>query len=262
MLFRSSRDELAALRQQAMGFLEGFDALVVPTAPEHPTLAAVATDPLGTNARLGTYTNFVNLFDMAGVAVPAGRADGGLFGVSILVRGFADQVAIDLAARLLAAQAGTPVPALAGPAAQLTCTNPDGSAYPSTGVSLVVFGAHLTGEPLNSDLVDLGARFVGSVRTAPHYRMHALATEPPKPLVSTVAAGTGVALTGEEWLLTPHALGQLLLTVPQPLALGAITLEDGRRVTGFTGSLAAVPGAVPEDVSHLGSWRAYRAAHV
>lgn len=251
--YLAAQDELAELRQQALASFEGFDALLVPTAPEHPTLAAVAADPLGVNARLGTYTNFVNLFDMAGVAVPAGEADGGLFGVSVLVRGFADQVAIDLAARLVAVQAGTP--AAVG-------TNPDGPAYPTTGVSVVVFGAHLTGEPLNADLVALGARFVGPVRTAPDYRMHALTTVPAKPLVSPVAPGTGVALAGEEWLLTPHALGRLLLSVPQPLALGSVTLDDGRRATGFTGSLDAVTGPAPEDVSHLGGWRAYRAALV
>ena len=260
--YLASQAELAALRQQALASFEGFDALLVPTAPEHPTLAAVAADPLGTNARLGTYTNFVNLFDMAGVAVPAGRADGGLFGVSILVRGFADQVAIDLAARLLAAQAGTSAPPTTATTTKPASANPDGTAYPSTGVSVVVFGAHLTGEPLNADLVALGARFVGPVRTAPDYRMHALATIPAKPLVCLVAPGTGVALAGEEWLLTPHALGRLLLSVPQPLALGAITLDDGRQVTGFTGSLAAVPGPVPDDISHLGSWRAHRAAFV
>ena len=254
--YLAAQDELAELRQQALASFDGFDALLVPTAPEHPTLAAVAADPLGTNARLGTYTNFVNLFDMAGVAVPAGEADGGLFGVSVLVRGFADQVAIDLAARLLAAQAGTSGPAAASP----VVANPDGAAYPTTGVSVVVFGAHLRGEPLNADLVALGARFVGPVRTAPDYRMHALATVPAKPLVCPVAAGSGVALAGEEWLVTPHALGRLLLSVPQPLALGSITLDDGRQVTGFTGSLEAVPGPPPPDVSHLGSWRAYRAA--
>lgn len=261
--YLASQDELAALRQQALASFEGFDALLVPTAPEHPTLAAVAADPLGTNARLGTYTNFVNLFDMAGVAVPAGEADGGLFGVSVLVRGFADQVAIDLGARLLAAQRGAPADESADESADpVAGVNADGPAYPTTGVSIVVFGAHLTGEPLNADLVALGARFVGQVRTAPDYRMHALATVPPKPLVSAVAAGSGVALAGEEWLLTPHALGRLLLSVPQPLALGSITLDDGRQVTGFTGSLDAVAGNPPADVSHLGSWRAYRAALV
>lgn len=247
--YLEAQDELAALRLAALTSFAPYDAMLVPTAPEHPTLAAVAADPLGTNARLGTYTNFVNLFDMAGVAVPAGEADGGLFGVSVLVRGFADQVAIDLAARLMAEQDGdTPVS--------------DGPAYPTTGTSVVVFGAHLTGEPLNPDLVALGARLVGPVRTAPDYRMHVLPTTPARPLVSPVPPGTGVPLAGEEWLLTPHALGRLLVSIPHPLALGAVSLDDGRQVVGFTGSLSGVTGPAPVDVSHLGGWRAHRATLV
>ena len=208
------------------------------------------------NARLGTYTNFVNLFDMAGVAIPAGEADGGLFGVSILVRGFADQVAIDLAARLVAEQssAAQSEPFTDGDGDG----NPDGTVYPTIATSVVVFGAHLRGEALNADLTALGARFVGAVRTALDYRMYALRTVPAKPLVSPVPAGTGVALAGEEWLLSPHALGQLLLSVPQPLALGSITLEDGRHVIAFTGCVTALD-PTPDDISHLGGWRAYRA---
>lgn len=247
--YLTARASLAAYRLEAMATLDGFDALLTPTAPEHPTVAAVAADPLGTNARLGTYTNFVNLFDMAGVAVPAGEADGGLFGVSVLVRAFDDQVAIDLAALLVSLGTdgtdGTDAPA-APP-----------TAYPTTGTSLVVFGAHLTGEPLNADLVALGARYVGPVTTAPEYRMHALDTTPAKPLLAAVAPGTGARITGEEWLVTPHALGQLLLTVPRPLALGAVTLDDGRDVTGFVGTLPTT-GEPPADISHHGSWRTYR----
>lgn len=246
--YLAAQAALAAYRLEAMATLEGFDALLAPTAPEHPTVAAVAADPLGTNARLGTYTNFVNLFDMAGVAVPAGEADGGLFGVSVLVRAFDDQVAIDLAARLVSfgtdGADGTDAPP---------------AVYPTTGTSLVVFGAHLTGEPLNTDLVALGARYVGPVTTAPDYRMHALDTTPAKPLLAAVAPGTGTRLAGEEWLVTPHALGQLLLTVPRPLALGAVTLDDGRDVVGFVGSIPAA-GDAPADVSHHGGWRAYRAS--
>lgn len=245
--YLAAQSALAAYRLEAMALLEGFDALLAPTAPEHPTVAAVAADPLGTNARLGTYTNFVNLFDMAGVAVPAGEADGGLFGVSLLVRAFDDQVALDLAERMLAV--GSPA---TGPGTPST-------PYPTTGTSLVVFGAHLTGEPLNGDLVALGARYVGPVETAPDYRMHALATTPAKPLLAAVAPGTGTRLAGEEWLLTPHGLGQLLTTIPRPLALGAVTLDDGREVVGFVGSLPAT-GDVPPDVSHHGGWRAYRAS--
>lgn len=246
--YLAAQAALAAYRLEAMATLDGFDALLAPTAPEHPTVAAVAADPLGTNARLGTYTNFVNLFDMAGVAVPAGEADGGLFGVSVLVRAFDDQVAIDLAARLVSFGTDSADGTAAPPAA-----------YPTTGTSLVVFGAHLTGEPLNADLVALGARYVGPVTTAPDYRMHALDTTPAKPLLAAVAPGTGSRLAGEEWLLTPHALGRLLLTVPRPLALGAVTLDDGRDVTGFVGSLPAT-GEPPADISHHGSWRTYRAS--
>ena len=53
--------------------LEGCDLLLLPTTTEHPTIAAVQADPVAINRRLGTYTNFVNLLDLAAVAVPAGR---------------------------------------------------------------------------------------------------------------------------------------------------------------------------------------------
>ena len=255
--YLAAQSALAAYRLEAMALLEGFDALLAPTAPEHPTVAAVAADPLGTNARLGTYTNFVNLFDMAGVAVPAGEADGGLFGVSLLVRAFDDQVALDLAERMLAVGSGATRSGATGSAA--TAPGTPSTPYPTTGTSLVVFGAHLTGEPLNGDLVALGARYVGPVETAADYRMHALATTPAKPLLAAVAPGTGTRLAGEEWSLTPHGLGQLLTTIPRPLALGAVTLDDGREVVGFVGSLPAT-GDVPPDVSHHGGWRAYRAS--
>ena len=50
------------------------DVLVVPTAPTIYTIAEVVAEPLELNRRLGTYTNFVNLLDLAALAVPAGDA--------------------------------------------------------------------------------------------------------------------------------------------------------------------------------------------
>ena len=45
------------------------DALLVPTAPLHPTIAQVAADPVGVNSRIwARYTNFCNLFDLCGWA--------------------------------------------------------------------------------------------------------------------------------------------------------------------------------------------------
>lgn len=95
-----------ALRDEALAALRetGAHALLLPTTTRQPTIAEVAADPVRADRRLGIYTNFCNLFDMAAVAVPAGRADGGRFGVMVLTEAFGDRVALDVA-RLLAAGA-------------------------------------------------------------------------------------------------------------------------------------------------------------
>ncbi|GAA2063341.1 hypothetical protein GCM10009722_25490 [Williamsia deligens] len=67
----ADRRRVTELRTAAMAHVEGCDAMVVPTAPFHPSIAEVAADPVATNARMGTYTNFCNLFDLAAIAVPA-----------------------------------------------------------------------------------------------------------------------------------------------------------------------------------------------
>jgi allophanate hydrolase len=77
--------QLAERKRVAEAFFTRFDALVVPTAPNFPTLAELAADPFGPNARLGTYTNFVNLLDLAALAIPAGlRSDGLPFGITLI----------------------------------------------------------------------------------------------------------------------------------------------------------------------------------
>lgn len=64
---------------------KGIDALCVPTFPRPQTLAALAADPIGPNAELGTYTNFVNLLDLCALAVPSHpRADGWPAGVTLI----------------------------------------------------------------------------------------------------------------------------------------------------------------------------------
>jgi allophanate hydrolase len=224
------QQRLRAARTAAAALLAGFDALLLPTAPLHPTLAEVAADPIGVNAAMGLYTNFVNLLDMAAVAVPAGRAGSKGFGVSVIVPAFHDQIAIDLAARFR----GTAPPVFAPAEAEL-----------------VVFGAHLTGFPLNHQLTDLGARFAGEVWTAPTYRMYEVDAVPPKPLV--VRSADGASLPGERWELSPAALGRFLAALPAPMTLGKIELADGTWVTGF---VANEPTG--EDITAAGGWRAHR----
>jgi allophanate hydrolase len=224
------QQRLRAARAGAAALLAGFDALVLPTAPLHPTLEEVAADPIGVNAAMGTYTNFVNLLDMAAVAVPAGRAGTKGFGVSVIVPAFHDQVALDLAARARGEAAPVFAPA---------------------GAELVVFGAHLRGFPLNHQLTDAGARFAGEVATAPVYRMFELDTDPPKPLV--VRGAAGASLPGERWRLSPAALGRFLAALPAPMTLGKVELVDGSWATGFVANEPA-----GRDITAAGGWRAYR----
>jgi allophanate hydrolase len=227
------------------------DAILLPTTVAQPTIAAVEADPIGENAKLGVYTTGTNLLDLCAVAVPAGEADGGQFGVQILAPAFHDAVAADVAALLTGGSASF--------VTQRVTKDADPPAGPVTGsapIELFVAGAHLSGMPLNHQLTERGARLLGEARTAPSYRLYALATEPPKPGVVRVAAD-GASLPGEIWALSPAALGTFLAAIPQPMALGEVELDDGRTVVGFLCEPLALDGA--EDITAYGGWRAYRA---
>src|SRR5262249_36982127 len=68
---------LAELRAKAKTVLAGLDALMVPTIPSAYTVAQIEAEPIMLNSRLGTYTNFVNLLDLAGFSVPVTIAEDG-----------------------------------------------------------------------------------------------------------------------------------------------------------------------------------------
>lgn len=98
---------LAELRRAAERALAAFDGLAVPTAPIFPTLADVASDPIGPNSRLGTYTNFVNLLDLAAIAVPGPvRPDGLPAGLTLIGRAGSDHALAALAARFFPSSGG------------------------------------------------------------------------------------------------------------------------------------------------------------
>ncbi|MGW1126261.1 allophanate hydrolase [Streptomyces sp. NPDC002526] len=234
----ADQERLDRYRVFAYKLLSDYDALLLPTTTGHPDIAEVLADPVAINSRMGTYTNFVNLLDMAAVAVPAGEADGSPFGVSVITRAFEDQPAIDIAALFTGEQAPDPLP--------------------GGGIGLAVFGAHLTGQPLNHQLTDTGARYAGEVTTAASYRLTALATTPPKPGLVRVGPEAGAAIAGERWLLSPGALGRFLAALPAPMSLGRVELDDGSWVLGFQcDPHAAADGT---DITEHGGWRAYLAA--
>lgn len=220
----ADHEKLAALRARALASLNDADALLLPTTPGHPTIAEVAADPLGANARLGRFTNSTNLFDLAAVAVPAGEVNGLPFGVMLIGRAFTDERLARIATLLTAPP-----------------------------LRLAVVGAHLSGQPLNGQLLALGARLVGTTTTADAYRLYALNTTPPKPGLVRAREG-GHAIEAEVWQLPAEGLGALLASLPRPMALGTVELGDGSFVPGFLCEPEALDGA--REITAYGGWRA------
>jgi allophanate hydrolase len=73
----------------------------LPTTGTIYEIAAVEADPVRLNSNLGLYTNFANLLDLSGLALPAGFRGNGLpFGISLLAPAFADHALLDLGNRL------------------------------------------------------------------------------------------------------------------------------------------------------------------
>lgn len=126
-----------------------------------------------------------------------------------------------------------------------------------TDIHLAVVGAHLSGMPLNPQLTSRNARLVRATRTAPRYKLYALAnTTPPKPgLVHVGTSDGGAAIEVELWALTTEAFGSFVAEVPAPMAIGTTELEDGTTVKGFVCEPRAIAGAT--DITHLGGWRAF-----
>ncbi len=244
---------LAELRQQAEAAMAGLDLLCAPSIPTVYTLAELEADPVAPNARLGTYTNFVNLLDLCGLAVPvAPRPDGRPGSVTLLGRAGADALVASLAEAL------HPTAAAMGATGHPPPAPADRSAQPGAGEhAIAVVGAHMSGLPLNHTITDRGGRFLRATQTAPDYRLFALPGGPPaRPGLLRGPGGAAIAL--ELWSLPEARLGDFLATVPAPLSLGTVALVDGSSALGFLVEAAGTDGA--EDITAHGGWRAYLAA--
>lgn len=236
---------LADLARGAEAMWGEVDALAFPTTGTTYRVAELLEVPVALNSNLGRYTNFVNLLDMAAVAVPAGaRGNGTGFGITLIGPAHSDKGLIALAGDYLASAGLPPLPPL------------DLGDRMDT-VKLAVVGAHLEGMPLHWQLTSRGATFVGAFTTAPNYRLYAMADSvPPKPALVHSEAGAAIAL--EVYELDMASFGSFVTEVPPPLAIGTVQLADGSSVKGFVAEPRALTGA--EDITHLGGWRAYIAS--
>lgn len=248
---------LQALRKIAERAFADVDALVLPTAPTAYSTAQVLANPVELNSRLGTYTNFVNLLDLCGLALPAAiRSDDIPFGITLLAPSGQDAQLASLGrvfhadTKLTLGAGSVPQPPLA--------TLPAGVAGDE--IAIAVVGAHLSGMVLNGELKALGGRLLEQAKTAPDYKLFALATTPPKPGMLRVKAGAGSSIELELWALSAAAFGKFVAAIPPPLSIGTVRLADGRGVKGFVVEPADIDGA--RDISPFGGWRAFMAEKV
>ncbi|WP_370935911.1 hypothetical protein [Amycolatopsis sp. cg13] len=176
---------------------------------------------------VGVLEATLDALDVAAVTVPGDRRP---YGITVVTRAFEDQIGIDLASVLTGEQSPDP--------------------YPSESVDVVVFGAHLCGQPLHDELH--GARFGGLVRTAEHYRLVLLnGVTPPQPGVVSGSAG----VDGERWRLSPAAFDRFAEGLAAPFVMGRVELEDGSSPLAVLCEPSAAVGG--EGLDRYASWRGY-----
>ena len=230
----AAMQRLSEIRAELAVWWGDVDALILPTVPWLPTLAEVAADPIAVNGRLGRNTTFANLLGLAAIAVPASSGAGG---VTVLGP---------------AGHRGS-VAALAG------ALHGEGLAVGAEAgldhVHLAVVGAHLSGQPLNGQMLEQGAELVARTETAPSYRLYRLNGGPVlRPGLEKVAVG-GHAIEVEVWSISAEGLGRVLAAVAPPLGIGSVELAGGRWVKGFICETRGLGDAV--DITAHGGWRSY-----
>ncbi|MEL6738846.1 MAG: allophanate hydrolase, partial [Pseudomonadota bacterium] len=179
---------LAELKRVADEMWDTLDLLVFPTTGTTYRIRELAEEPVALNSHFGKYTNFVNLLDMAALAVPAGaREDATGFGITLIGPAHSDHALLDAAQTYLIA-------------ANLPALPPLDLEGRMDTVKLAVVGAHLKDMPLHWQLTSRDAVFVGAFETAPSYRLYAIADSvPPKPAL--VHSEDGAAIKVEVYEL-------------------------------------------------------------
>jgi allophanate hydrolase len=238
---------LSELRQRCAREFETIDCLLTPTAPRLYKVEEMQAEPLLRNSELGYYTNFVNLLDLAALALPTVTTSRGMpFGVTLVAPACCDRFLLSVGRRferLFPGEQNGPLDK------EVPLPSPQGAF-----VEVAVCGAHLSGLPLNWQLTERGAVLVEATRTASCYRLYALQGGPPRRPGMVRVGEQGYAIDVEVWRMPVAEFGGFVAQIPPPLGIGKVLLAGGRLVCGF---LCEAVDVGDEDISTLGSWRRY-----
>jgi allophanate hydrolase len=230
---------LQQFKRETATVLQSLSCVVVPTAPRIYQIDDVLAAPIRLNSNLGYYTNYMNLLDLSALAIPASFYSNQLpFGITLFSTALADARLLAIAKRFTAN-------------GQTEITASSQSGYQR----IAVCGAHMHGLPLNPQLLELGARFYATTRTAAKYQLYALAIAPPERpgLVRDDNQGQSIAL--EIWELPKENWARFISNIKSPLCIGSVEMEDGSWEYGFL--CEPYPLGKSVDITAFGGWRNY-----
>ena len=246
--------KLAELRREADKIWENFDFIALPTTGTIFTMEAIFHDPIELNSKLGRYTNFMNLLDLCGCAVPtAFREDGLPSGLTLFAAAFQDLEVLKWAGRIHRTAA-------TGAGLELKFEpEPLCDSQPKATIDLFVCGSHMSELPLNHQLTELGAEYLGEAETDPHYRMYILpSTEslPIRPGLVRCKEET-ISLPGELWRIPLKNFGAFMLKIRFPLGISQVQMNNGKTEYGFCCDPSGVESG--SEITHFRGWRSYLA---
>lgn len=249
--------------QKINQWLSSIGVLCVPTCPLNPTFDEVEAEPILVNSKQGTWTNFINLVDMAALAIPCGfRSDGLPDGITLIGKKFTDYALLKLAHRYFGRSfsSGSRSFGIFKDKQVSKYDNVTGPEInPNSSIKLAVIGTHLQGLPLHWQLEKVNAAYIAKAKTSKSYRLHALPKDGPisKPGLSRVNSTEGSNINVEIYSIPIENFGEFISMVPQPLGIGSIELESGEWVKPFICEEYSytVKGSI--DITNFGGFRVY-----
>ncbi|MDP2505183.1 allophanate hydrolase [Oceanobacter sp. 3_MG-2023] len=239
------------LKQNCLAQIAQVDCLLTPTAGRHFTVSEMLAEPIKHNSELGYYTNFMNLLDLASIAVPTMMMESGMpFGITLVGSTFSDRELMSIANRIQQA-----LPLKKGALDSIATPKNTTPVTSTKTIDVMVCGAHLTGQPLNWQLVERGAMLKAKTKTAASYRMYALAGGPPLRPGLVLDKEKGSAIEVEVWSIPTENFGSFVACIPAPLGIGKVILANGSQVSGFICEPSGIEGA--EEITNFKGWKAY-----